>query len=115
MVSLTLPFPVSVNRLWRGGQRRIYKSREYNLWLYEAGNKLVEQKPAKIVGNYELTVWLYPPDKRRRDLDNYFKCISDLLEHHNVIENDWMCRELSAIWMGIDKEHPRAEVGIIQK
>lgn len=33
-------------------------------------------------------VILYPPDARRRDLDNYMKCLLDALTHAGVWEDD---------------------------
>jgi len=113
--SLVLPFPPSINRLWRSGKGRTYRSRDYTKWLYEAGNKLSEQNPTKTDGSYRLCVRLYPPDKRRRDLDNYaFKSVSDVLVHHNVLAEDCHCRELHAWWCDIDKANPRAEVEITE-
>jgi crossover junction endodeoxyribonuclease RusA len=35
-----------------------------------------------------MEVYLYPPDKRKRDVDNVLKPLLDALEHANVYEND---------------------------
>jgi Holliday junction resolvase RusA-like endonuclease len=37
MPTITLPLPPSVNRLWRAGRRRVYRSRQYEAWRTEAG------------------------------------------------------------------------------
>ena len=49
-------------------------------------------------------VWLYPPDKRRRDGDNFaFKVIWDSLTHAQCIEDDSLFKEWSGIWMPVVK------------
>ena len=35
-----------------------------------------------------MEVYLYPPDKRKRDVDNVLKPLLDALEHAGVYEND---------------------------
>jgi len=46
MLTLTLPLPPSVNRLWRAGRRRAFRSKSYEAWRTEAGWQLKVQKPA---------------------------------------------------------------------
>ncbi len=45
-------------------------------------------------------VVLYPPDKRRRDLDNYMKPLLDALTHAQVWEDDSLVDQL-AIFRGV--------------
>lgn len=37
---------------------------------------------------YEISIDAYPPDRRRRDLDNILKPIFDVLEEYGALEND---------------------------
>lgn len=37
---------------------------------------------------YELSIDAYPPDRRRRDLDNILKPLLDVLEEYGVFPND---------------------------
>ena len=39
-------------------------------------------------GRLEVNVVAYPPDERTRDLSNLWKSALDILQHHQVIEND---------------------------
>jgi crossover junction endodeoxyribonuclease RusA len=83
---ITLPWPPSVNRLYRkwGGHMvlapaaRAYK-KSVRLRL------LGHIKPT--TGRVDLTVRLFPPDKRRRDIDNILKCLLDALQG-SIYEND---------------------------
>ena len=38
------------------------------------------------------------PDKRKRDLDNVIKALSDALVASGIIADDHLCRELSMAW-----------------
>ena len=101
MTILLLPFPPSVNALFanaRGKGKGRFKTKRYQEWLQEAGWALKQQRPQGIKGEYELSLTAARPDKRKRDLDNLFKAISDLLEAHGVVENDADCCAISASW-----------------
>lgn len=41
-----------------------------------------------------VTVELFPPDRRKRDLDNCFKCLFDGIESAGVVVNDYQIAEL---------------------
>jgi len=100
MIELTVEFPPSVNRLWRAVPGRgVIKSkiyREYmekNLWIIK------QQSTGKITGKYIISFEASRPDKRKRDLDNLIKPLSDLLVQSMVVECDSLCEELSAKWV----------------
>jgi crossover junction endodeoxyribonuclease RusA len=71
---------------------------EYLLWLENAGWCAKQQRPAAIIGPYTLRIDAGRPDKRRRDIDNIIKPISDLLQHVGVVKDDCDCAEVSARW-----------------
>lgn len=71
----------------------------YENWISAAQTWLVPQKFKKICGPYKLSITAVRPDKRRRDLDNIIKPISDLLQHAGIIENDCMCEMVCARWV----------------
>lgn len=48
----------------------------------------------KMEGRLSVTILAFPPDRRKRDLDNVFKCTLDSLEHAGVYENDNQVDEL---------------------
>lgn len=74
------------------------KSAEYVAWLLEAGAEARRQRAGKIAGRYKLSIIASPPDKRKRDLDNIIKPVSDLLKSIGTIEDDHLCRRLEAEW-----------------
>lgn len=87
-VPLYLPFPPSVNRIWRAHKGRNIKSKDYRAWQAEAGTKLLLQRPERHEGPVSIVMTFALPDKRRRDIDNLPKSILDLLVHHQVIQRD---------------------------
>ena len=102
-VVLELPPPISVNALYRaivrpGSKHAInIKSEKYRDWIVGAGKILEEQNPGFVEGAYGLRISL--PINCRMDLDNSVKCVSDLLQSHNVIENDRLMQKLE-VWRG---------------
>ncbi len=104
-LELWLPLPPSVNRLWRTGRGRIYKSPKYTAWIQEAGYGLLRQELTqgviagrKIKGTFILTVIAHRPDKRRRDLDNILKAALDFCTKMSIIEDDYLCEEFHVKW-----------------
>lgn len=99
MIELWLPFPPSANRLWRAARGRVYRSRAYVDWLTEAGLLAKAQRAGSINGPYKISITAARPDKRRRDLDNILKSISDLLKSIGAIEDDHLCEMITARWV----------------
>jgi crossover junction endodeoxyribonuclease RusA len=99
-IELKLPFPPSVNRLWRVGKGGMFKSKEYQTWLMQAGWVIaIQAKGQKISGKYNLTINAVRPDKRKRDLDNLIKAVSDALETNDIIDGDHLCEHLEMSWV----------------
>lgn len=88
---IVLPFPPSVNRMWRSVNGRNILSkvgRDYR----ENGLKVLEtqtgKKPWPELGRLSVSITVYPPDRRRRDIDNMPKAVLDLLTHGGVYGDD---------------------------
>jgi Holliday junction resolvase RusA-like endonuclease len=99
---ISLPFPPSINKLYRAVAGRSILSREYRAWKDEAGLLLASQRPLKVSGPVSVVVELVPPDKRRRDADNAgTKAVLDLLVAHGVIEADdsRILKSITARWV----------------
>jgi Holliday junction resolvase RusA-like endonuclease len=98
-IELRLPFPPSVNALWKhGGLTGVYRSPRYMSWLNVAGNELNRQKPGCITGSYRIRITLGRRDAKRRDQDNFAKAISDLLVHHHVVSDDSLATSTTIDW-----------------
>lgn len=89
MITLTLPYPPSVNGMYvpvRGRLILSAKGRKYHsdvlAAVMEAGT------PKAPPGRLHLSLELYPPDRRRRDIGNAEKVMSDALVHAGVMTDD---------------------------
>jgi crossover junction endodeoxyribonuclease RusA len=97
-VVLVLPFPPSVNNLFSGTRRR-FISKGYKAWKEEAHLALLKQRPLPHIGGKVTCRYSFGrPDKRRRDLGNLEKAISDCLVEHAVIEDDSLIEEMTLRW-----------------
>lgn len=99
-IYLALPFPPSVNGIWRGGKGgRHFISPNYKAWRQEAALRARLQSKQHISGPYALQVNLVRPDKRKRDLDNHgLKAVSDLLVHCGFITDDSEAQYIELRW-----------------
>lgn len=101
-VRVRLPFPPSINALYRAVGGRSILSGKYRAWKQQAGLALMSQRPGKMLGRVGVTVELCAPDKRRRDADNSgTKAVLDLLVAHQIIEADdsRFLRSITAKWV----------------
>ena len=105
-MKLKLPFPPSVNSYWRAPNKGPLKGRHLisaagRKYQSEACAAIIEQlrrlpKPSSEPASVE--VILYPPDVRRRDIDNYNKALFDALTHAGVWEDDSQVKRLLVEW-----------------
>ena len=81
VVAVQLPYPPSVNHLWRRVGNKTLKSAEGRAYHERcAGLALVARKQRDTWqpnGPLCVAVQVYPPDRRRRDLDNLLKASLD--------------------------------------
>lgn len=90
-MTLTLPWPPSVNHYWRHVGARVLISshgRMYrSLVLHEVRRQIANEA---LLGDARISVEIaaYPPDRRRRDLDNLQKGLLDSLTHAGVWDDD---------------------------
>jgi len=92
-VKLNLPWPPSVNHYYRRVGPRTLISREGREYrraicglLVPGGGCGIRKPPAG--GRIALAMDAFPPDRRRRDLDNLLKCTQDSLARAGVFEDD---------------------------
>jgi crossover junction endodeoxyribonuclease RusA len=77
----------------------MYSSKTYKDWVKHAEWALVGQvKGRKIAGEYTLEIAAVRPDKRRRDLGNLEKAVSDLLQKAGIIQDDYLCQDIHLHW-----------------
>jgi crossover junction endodeoxyribonuclease RusA len=111
-LNLTLPWPPSVNHYKKVGglvktksgkiyQKRVNTSKTlaYYYNVYSIYKSLIAKEGTKFhYGkdiSLEVYVYLYPPDKRKRDIDNLLKVLLDSLVRAKIIYDDSQIRKLS--------------------
>jgi Holliday junction resolvase RusA-like endonuclease len=102
MSTFILPMPPSVNGLWANGKHgKRYRTQIYDSWIYEAGAEIMRQRPKKHVGPVVLSYEVQEPaGKRKYDLGNREKAVTDLLVSHQIIQADdnTIVREIKLKW-----------------
>ena len=99
MITLTLPYPPQANNMFTVARGRKIKSGAYRSWSEQVAWSLrAGGQPPMHRGAYELHIIARRPDRRRRDLDNLIKPISDALTACRVIEDDSLCQRLTVEW-----------------
>ena len=89
-LEFTLPWPPSVNHYWRMYRGRMVigaRGRAYRIAAIQAINE--QRVPTERLGGLlQVGLLAYPPDRRRRDLDNLQKALLDSVVAAGVIEDD---------------------------
>lgn len=88
MITIRLPHPPSLNHYYRRvGPRTLISrgGREYRKLVVAT---IRGMHLPSLTGRLRVVIWLYPPDRRRRDLDNFQKCLLDSLQHAGVYADD---------------------------
>lgn len=114
MIVLTLPYPPSVNRMWRQFRGRAILSkagREYKERASRCatfGYGVIEY----LQGDVMVHIRAYMPDARRRDIDNLPKMVLDAMTAGGVWRDDSQVKKLTIERCGIDRASPRLEITV---
>lgn len=110
---ICMPFPPSVNRLWRNVRGRTLLSSEGRKYRNHAiAATLMSRSMVFGDAQVEISISAWLPDNRRRDADNLFKAPLDALVAAGVLDDDSQIVALSIRKAGIDRENPRLEVTV---
>jgi Holliday junction resolvase RusA-like endonuclease len=104
-----LPFPPSVNRYYRHVGYRTLLSREGRQYRATVCALLAGRVQQPLTSHLFLQIDLYPPDRRRRDLDNAQKAIWDACQHAGLYRDDSQIKR-AVLEMHEPDGQPRAEV-----
>jgi len=103
-----LPFPPSVNSIWKRGRNKrtkkpvVYLDAKYKLWKVAADRMLMTQKPLPKIEGHFTAVVTFDQSKRRADVDNLLKCVMDCLQRAEIITNDRFADSVTARWGDVE-------------
>lgn len=101
MITLTLPYPPSVNHYWRRRGAQYFVSREGKAYREAVGWQVRAARAKPLDGAIDLSVRLTMPDRRRRDVDNVLKSLLDSLAHGGLYEDDSQIDKLTIERCGV--------------
>ena len=87
-MQVELPYPPSVNHYYRHVGFRTLISREGRTYRDRVASLLTVLGVRPLAGPIRMRIEVYPPDNRRRDLDNLQKSLWDALQHGGAYHDD---------------------------
>jgi crossover junction endodeoxyribonuclease RusA len=85
--TIVLPYPPTINHYYgRGHRGNVYIKPEGKAYRTQVNAIIGRRDP--IVGPVAIRFWMYPPDRRARDIDNIRKALFDALQSAGVYIND---------------------------
>lgn len=114
-LTMTLPYPPSLNTYYRmvngriliSAPGRLYrKTVQSTMWGSRSLKEIVESCP--LDGDISMGILSYPPDNRKRDLDNVLKSLLDALQHAGIYKDDNQIAKLS-----IERKESRKNDGFV--
>ena len=95
MIEVELPYPPSINHYWRRVGVRTLISREGRRFRERVVAILAALHIQPLTGRLDVRVDVFPPDRRRRDLDNCLKSLLDAMEHGGAYTDDSQIAKLT--------------------
>lgn len=96
MFQLELPWPPSINHYWRHTKTGHYISKEGKLYRIAVGFLCLKYKNMfSDKARLSVSIEAFPPDRRKRDLDNVLKSLLDALQNAGVYQDDSQIDQLS--------------------
>jgi crossover junction endodeoxyribonuclease RusA len=95
-VHLLLPYPPSLNRLYRYGNGKYYMTqigKDYKMLVKALCNQFRAPR-FTLEQRLHMSAYVFPPDSRKRDIDNLCKVMLDAMQWANVYENDSQIKRL---------------------
>lgn len=111
----TLPWPPSVNHYWSRTKRgNVYVSARGKAYQQEVA--LIVKRRIRSGTPYDtpvaVSILAFPPDRRKRDIDNLLKASLDAMEGAGVFKNDNLIADLRVVRKEKDAAGGRLEVTV---
>ncbi|WP_419810783.1 RusA family crossover junction endodeoxyribonuclease [Bacterioplanoides sp.] len=98
LLSLRLPYPPSINNYYgRTRTGRVFIKAHGKQFRQEVGDLIRPMLLKTLDCRIRLWVEMYPPDRRRRDVDNIKKALLDALTHAEVYDDDCLIDDLRVV------------------
>lgn len=107
MIKLELPYPPSINHYFSYYQGRPVLSKDARSYRHQVRRIAIANGVKPLMGPLAVRIDIFPPDKRRRDIDNCFKSVLDALQHAGVFWDDSQIIVLHAV------KYPAAQDGCV--
>ncbi len=103
ILRFTVPYPPSINHYYKYTLKKIVlgeKGAQYRRDAYYLLHKYRGHCKDKRLA---ITINLFPPDNRRRDIDNVLKCLLDSIQHAGIYDDDNQIDMLTVIRRNVVK------------
>lgn len=87
-IELVLPWPPSANQMYRHVGAKVLISERGRKYRLEVAEVLARAGSPRLKGALSLTLLVFPPDNRRRDMDNITKNVQDSLAKGGLFKDD---------------------------
>jgi crossover junction endodeoxyribonuclease RusA len=98
---IQLPYPPTVNTYWRHVGHKVLVSAKGRAYRVDVQAAALRNGLRRMAGELSVSVDVYPPDLRRRDLDNLLKSLLDSLQHAGAYDDDSQIAKLTVERMGV--------------
>lgn len=90
MLTLELPYPPSVNHMYINARGRRFPNKKAIDYKIKVQDIVIEECAKKFGSSpISLQIWVYPPDRRKRDISNIIKIVEDSLQDAGVYDDDF--------------------------
>jgi crossover junction endodeoxyribonuclease RusA len=96
MLQFNLPYPPTINNYYKKWQNRIVISAQGRAYrqllratLWQCIGKAEKWDGMPMDGDLMVEIIIYPPDKRKRDMDNIKKALFDSLQYAGLFSDDY--------------------------
>ena len=108
MIRLILPWPPSANHYWRLGNGHFHISAEGRAYKLKVAGVIAAAGVKPLEGDVKLTLDAYPPDRRKRDIDNLQKSVCDSVcqrhGHYGLYHDDSQIKRLESTMYPYDPD-----------
>ena len=114
-IQITLPWPPSVNHYYRKVGPRVLISRDGRRYRQIVCSIVRELNVKPFDCELKMEIHAYPPDRRRRDVDNLLKAIFDSLQHGGIYKDDSQIKDFEFYTKELERPHGKVIVRLSKR